>query len=174
MKNLPNLITVIRILLIPLFIILLLNHHTLYGFFVFIFAGITDALDGLIARKWNLKTQLGAYLDPIADKLLLVSSFITLTLLNLIPMWLMIIVLGRDVFIGLTGLILLKFIDLRSYNVKPSLLGKATTWLQLIIIALALMGKIEPLFSIILWSTAFATVASGLHYIYRESRIFRA
>lgn len=172
MKNIPNLITVIRILLIPVFIVLLFYGYKLYALFVFISAGISDALDGLIARRWNLKTRLGTYLDPIADKLLLVSSFVMLSVIGLIPRWLMIIVIGRDVIIGITGMILLKVIDLRSYNVKPSLLGKATTWLQLIIIALALMGRFEPLFSTILWSTAIVTVASGLHYVYRESKIF--
>lgn len=151
-----------------------MNGHELHALGIFIFAGISDAIDGIIARTWNLRTKLGAYLDPIADKLLLVSSYITFTMLSIIPIWLTIIVIGRDVIIGITGLILLNFIDLRSYKVRPSLLGKGTTWLQLITIGLALMGKKEPLFSIILLLTALFTVASGLHYIYREIRLLRA
>ncbi len=172
MKNLPNLITVIRILLIPLFIILLLNGHNLCALGVFIIAGISDALDGFIARTWDLKTRLGAYLDPVADKLLMVSSFVTLSILDMIPMWLMVIIIGRDILIGITGLILLNYIDFHHYQVRPSILGKITTVLQVLTIVAALMELKGPLLSTALWGTAFATITSGLHYIYRESKIF--
>ena len=174
MKNLPNLITIIRILSIPFFIILLVYNHNVYAFGLFILLGISDALDGFIARTWGFKTKLGAYLDPTADKLLLVSSFVTLAILNMIPMWLMIIIVARDIIIGFTGLILLNFIDIHSYQVRPSVLGKVTTVLQVLTIEVVLMGLKGPLFSTILWATAFATIASGLHYIYRESRVFWA
>ncbi|MEK6537773.1 MAG: CDP-alcohol phosphatidyltransferase family protein, partial [Nitrospirota bacterium] len=79
MKNLPNLITVLRIFLIPLFIALLLRGHDIYALAVLVAAGISDALDGFIARTWGCKTKVGAYLDPIADKLLFISSFVTLS-----------------------------------------------------------------------------------------------
>lgn len=174
MKHLPNLITVIRILSIPVFIALVVHGYELHALGVFIFAGVSDAIDGIIARSWDLRTKLGTYLDPIADKLLLVSSYITLAMVNIIPLWITIIVIARDVVIGITGLILLNFIDIRSYKVRPSLLGKSTTWFQLITIALALMGKKEPLFSIIIILTALSTIASGLHYIYREIRFLQA
>lgn len=174
MKNLPNLITIIRILLIPLFIILLLYGHNLYALGIFIAAGISDALDGFIARTWDLKTRLGAFLDPVADKLLMVSSFVTLSLIDVIPVWLMVIIIGRDVLIGITGLILLNFIDLHHYQVKPSILGKITTIFQVLTIVIVLMGLKGPLLFSVFWATAFATIISGLHYIYRESRIFWA
>ncbi len=174
MKNLPNLITLIRILLIPLFIILLVYHHDLYALFVFIIAGLSDALDGFIARTWNLRTRVGTYLDPIADKLLLVSSFITLALLMKIPLWIMIIIISRDIILSITGLILLNFVDIHSYHIRPSILGKITTVLQILTVLLVLMDKKGTLFSVILWVTALATIASGLHYVYRESKIFWA
>lgn len=174
MKNLPNLITLIRILLIPLFIILLLYGYNSYALLVFIVAGLSDALDGFIARTWNLKTRLGAFLDPVADKLLLLSAFITLVLLNKIPLWIMIIIIGRDIILGITGLILLNFVEIHSYRIRPSILGKITTVLQILTILLVLVEEKGALFSMILWATVFATVASGLHYVYRESRIFRA
>lgn len=172
MKNLPNLITLVRILIIPIFIILLVYGHNFYALYLFILAGLSDALDGFIARTWNLKTRLGTYLDPTADKLLLVSSFITLALLKKVPVWIMIIVLSRDIILGITGLILLNFIDIRSYYIRPSLLGKITTVLQILTVLLVLMEKTGTFFSMTLWITAFATIASGLHYVYRESKIF--
>lgn len=174
MKNLPNLITLVRILIIPLFIILLVYDHNFYALYLFILAGLSDALDGFIARTWNLKTRLGTYLDPTADKLLLVSSFITLALLKKVPVWIMIIVISRDIILGITGLILLNFIDIRSYYVRPSPLGKITTVLQILTVLLVLMEKTGAFFSVTLWITAFATIASGLHYVYRESKIFLA
>lgn len=174
MKNLPNLITILRILSIPLFIILLVYDHNLYALGVFIVAGLSDALDGFIARTWNLKSRLGTYLDPIADKLLLLSAFLTLTFLKMVPIWITIIIIGRDILLAITGLILLNFIDIHSYQIRPSILGKSTTVLQILTILLVLMGKRDPFFSIILWAAAFATVASGLHYVYRESRNFWA
>ena len=174
MKNLPNLITVIRILLVPLFVILVVYHYELCALHIFIVAGLSDALDGFIARTWNLKTRVGTYLDPIADKLLLVSSFITLALLMKVPLWIMIIIISRDIILGITGLILLNFIDIRSYHIRPSMLGKITTVLQILTVLLVLLGKKGPLFTTTLWITAFATVASGLHYVYRESKIFWA
>ncbi len=161
-------------MLIPLFIILLVYHHDLYALFVFIIAGLSDALDGFIARTWNLKTRVGTYLDPIADKLLLVSSFITLALLMKVPLWLMIIIISRDIILSITGLILLNFVDIHSYHIKPSILGKVTTVLQILTVLLVLMDKKGTLFSAILWTTAFSTIASGLHYVYRESKIFWA
>ena len=172
MKNLPNFITIIRIGSIPLFIFLLVHDYDMYALYLFILVGVSDALDGFIARTWNLKTRLGSYLDPIADKFLLLSSFITLVLLSKIEGWITLIVVGRDILLGILGIILLKFIDLRTYKIRPSVIGKVTTVMQIITILLVLSGNKGTLFSVILWITAFATISSGLHYIYRESKIF--
>ena len=173
MKNLPNIITVTRILFIPLFIALLVYGHDYYALGVLAAAGFSDALDGFIARTWGFKTKLGAYLDPIADKLLFFSSFITLAVLNMIPKWVTIVVVGRDVLLGITGLILLNFIDLHSYQIRPSILGKMTTVLQVLTIFVVLIGLKGSLLGTVLWVTAVVTAASGFHYIYREIRNLR-
>lgn len=143
----------------------------MYALYVFIFAGISDALDGFIARTWNFKTKLGAYLDPIADKLLILSSYVTLVLLSKLQVWISIVVIGRDVLLGIMGLIMLKFIDLRTYNIRPSIIGKVTTVMQIITILLVLSGNKGSIFSIVLWITAVSTITSGLHYLYRECKM---
>lgn len=143
----------------------------MYALYVFIFAGISDALDGFIARTWNFKTKLGAYLDPIADKLLILSSYVTLVLLSKLQVWISIVVIGRDVLLGIMGLIMLKFIDLRTYNIRPSIIGKVTTVMQIITILLVLSGNKGSVFSIVLWITAVSTITSGLHYLYRECKM---
>lgn len=150
---------------------MIINDHDIYALYVFIFAGISDALDGFIARTWNFKTKLGAYLDPIADKLLILSSYVTLVLLSKLQVWISIVVIGRDVLLGIMGLIMLKFIDLRTYNIRPSIIGKVTTVMQIITILLVLSGNKGSVFSIVLWITAVSTITSGLHYLYRECKM---
>src|SRR5512136_3396512 len=97
--NLPNLLTLIRILLISLFVILIIDKSFSWALIIFALAGITDAVDGLIARITHQRTELGAYLDPIADKLLLSSAFVTLAIIERIPSWLTVIVVTRDIII---------------------------------------------------------------------------
>ena len=97
--NLPNILTLTRVLLIPLFVILIINKHFGWALITFAIAGITDGIDGLIARITHQRTELGAYLDPIADKLLLFAAFITLAIIEIIPSWLVVIVITRDVII---------------------------------------------------------------------------
>src|SRR4030042_5482759 len=105
--NLPNLLTLTRVLLIPVFVIFILDHSYLYALITFAIAGITDGVDGLLARLTRQKTELGAYLDPIADKLLIVSAYITLAIIEIIPSWLAVIVITRDVIIMLGILVML-------------------------------------------------------------------
>ena len=97
--NIPNIITLIRILIVPIVIIFLLKEKLFYGLIAFIIAGVSDGLDGFIARAFNKKTKIGAYLDPVADKLLIISSFVGLAVLKIIPSWLTVIVLTRDFLI---------------------------------------------------------------------------
>ncbi len=151
-----------------------MQGRDIYALAVLAVAGISDALDGFIARTWGFKTKLGAYLDPIADKLLFISSFVTLSVLNMIPMWVTIVVVGRDVLIGITALILMRFIDLHNYHIRPSTLGKITTVLQVLAILVVLLG-LKGLVLYSFWGvTVAATAASGLHYIYREIKNFYA
>jgi cardiolipin synthase len=125
--NLPNLLTLLRIGAIPLFLILLTDERYTDALLVFVVAGATDSLDGAIARLTNSHTALGAYIDPLADKLLLLSSFIILAFLGFVPRWLAILVISRDVII-LLGFAVLYFITGHSIAVRPTLVGKASTF----------------------------------------------
>ena len=172
MLNLPNFLTLIRILSIPFFLIYLSYHRYLEALIIFIIGGITDFLDGLAARLMNQQTPLGAYLDPIADKLLVITSYIVLGLIGGVPMWLAIIVVSRDVLI-ITGYGIIVFLTDERPEVKPSLIGKWSTLLQLVTlgVALALLHNpklMNPLMrDILIGSTAVLTVLSGVQYIYR-------
>ena len=135
--NIPNLITILRILLTPLFVILLLDRYYPWALGVFALAALSDSLDGLIARLSNQRTRLGTYLDPMADKLLLVSGFITLSILNAIPVWSVIVLVSRDIIL-IFGTVILYMIQ-GSFEVRPSWLGKSTTAVQLIFILYILL-----------------------------------
>jgi cardiolipin synthase len=171
--NLPNILTLTRVLMIPFFVIFIINKHFGWALITFLIAGITDGIDGLIARITHQRTELGAYLDPIADKLLLFSAFITLAIIEVIPSWLVVIVITRDIIILVGFLVML----LTSYHPKinPSLLSKMTTVFQIITIVLVLMTGYYPIFRqlsiIAVYGTAIITILSGSHYIYLGTRI---
>jgi len=171
--NLPNYITLARIVLIPFFINLMIYGYYRSALAVFVAACVTDALDGLIARITNSKTELGALLDPIADKLLILSAFVTLVLLNMLPVWLVIIVVSRDVILVL-GSLVIYFLghDLKG---RPSFIGKATTVFQLLVVTLSLVltafGKESEGTHVLHWTTAVFTLVSGIQYVVRGTRI---
>ncbi len=167
--NVPNSLTILRILLIPLIVGLLIYEYVAYAFVTFVIAALTDALDGTIARMANQKTPFGAYLDPLADKLLLMTMFVTLSLLEMVPVWGVILVVSRDAIL-LTGT-LLAHLTQAAIDVSPTLLGKATTLFQAtyVILVLALTARgLDPviLFPLLL-AMSLLTVLSGLHYIVR-------
>jgi cardiolipin synthase len=170
--NLPNFLTLIRIILTPLLVILLINSKFLEALIVFTIAGTTDGLDGLIARYMRQKTRIGAILDPIADKLLLTSSYVTLAVIKLLPAWLAVTVISRDVIIVFGVLIIYVFQG--GVEIRPSVLGKITTVAQLGTIFIVLADHNLVLFSRILsflyMATAMITVISGLHYMYFGTR----
>ena len=171
--NLPNMLTLTRVLMIPFFVIFIMDKHFGYALITFVIAGITDGIDGLIARITHQRTELGAYLDPIADKLLLFSAFITLAIVEIIPSWLAVIVITRDVIILVGFLVML----LTGYHPKinPRLLSKVTTAFQIITIALVLLNGYYPTFKelsiIAVYGTAVMTILSGSQYIYIGTRI---
>jgi cardiolipin synthase len=171
--NLPNSLTLIRVLLIPFFVIFIIHKYFNLALITFAIAGITDGIDGLIARWARQRTELGAYLDPIADKLLLIASFITLAIIEMIPSWLAVIVITRDVIILLGFLVMI----LTNYHPKinPSLLSKLTTVLQICTVLTVLMKDAYPLFGQIsvgvIYGTASFTILSGIQYIYIGTRI---
>ncbi|HPC74857.1 MAG TPA: CDP-alcohol phosphatidyltransferase family protein [Syntrophales bacterium] len=169
MVNIPNLLTLLRILLVPVFVILLIQESFLKALLVFSLAGLTDALDGFIARVLRQKTVLGLYLDPLADKALIITSFVTLSVMGMIPPWLAVIVISRD-FIILLGISVMSLMSI-PYELKPTLISKITTALQLLTVFLVLLlthvngsdqaQRVMPLF----WLTGTLTVASGFVYI---------
>jgi len=165
--TIPNLISIFRIILVPVFLVFIINNHFLAGLMVFVLAGLSDAADGMVARLFNQKSRLGSYLDPLADKCLLVAAFICLAAMYIIPLWLTVIVITRDILILLGASIL--FLKNGAYTVKPSVWGKATTFFQLATVFLVLVEKHFHLFSqyvyIVYGVTGTLTVISGLLYI---------
>ncbi|MFQ6078308.1 MAG: CDP-alcohol phosphatidyltransferase family protein [Thermodesulfobacteriota bacterium] len=171
--SLPNALTLIRILLIPLFVIFLISKSFQNALITFVIAGITDGLDGLMARIWNQRTDMGSYLDPIADKLLLASAFVTLSILRIIPSWLTVIVMSRDILIAL-GFWLLTMTNHKP-TVKPRYTSKITTVFQILTVIWALLSvlqwRVAFLFPIFIRLTAFFTILSGAHYIYIGNKL---
>lgn len=165
--TIPNLITTLRIILVPIFIIYLINERFLEAVTVFVLAGLSDGVDGLLARLLNQKSRLGAFLDPLADKFLLIAAFVILASRGFIPVWLTVTVITRDILILLGVLIL--FLTKQDIVIKPSILSKVNTCLQLVTVFMVLVGNHFNLFSsiipIIYISTGVSTIASGLHYM---------
>lgn len=172
MLNLPNTLTLIRILTVPIFLECLAYHLYWEALVVFAIGGITDFFDGLTARWLNQQTALGAYLDPVADKLLVISSFIMLGLIDGIPMWLTVVVVVRDALI-VVGYGAIHLLVEERMPVRPSWIGKWSTTLQLLTLALALVmlhdARLLPsyLLTVFIVLSASATAASGLQYLYR-------
>jgi cardiolipin synthase len=171
--SVPNILTLIRILLIPFFVILIINKSFGWALGIFAIAGITDGMDGLIARITHQRTELGAYLDPIADKLLLSAGFVTLAIIERVPSWLAVIVISRDVII-LLGILVMILTNDRP-TIQPSLISKVTTTLQIFTVLLVLMVEYGSIFrilsTIVIYTTTFFTILSGSHYIYIATRI---
>ncbi len=142
--NIPNILSITRILITPFFVILLIKKMFFFALLVFTLAGISDALDGIFARYFNQRTTLGAYLDPIADKLLLVSAFVSLAILKIVPSWVTVIVISRDVLI-LMGIAIFTLTE-KPYKIKPSIISKITTVAQITTIILALVNLPSRLF----------------------------
>jgi cardiolipin synthase len=173
-------LTFLRIVFVPVFIILLVYGDTGWALSTFVAAGITDVLDGIIARRFGQKTTVGAYLDPIADKLLMTSSVVILALpqmefANPIPRWLMIIMISRDVFIFLFALVLVLMGGVRVF--APSVYGKGSTVLQVLTIFAVLVcdwrGAYVPQLQILFFMTGFMTAFSGLHYLVTKVLVMR-
>lgn len=134
--TLPNLITVGRLIIVPTILWLIVDERFVAAFVVFVLAGISDGIDGFIARQYNLRSRLGAYLDPLADKALLVSIYLSLTFIAEIPAWLAMIVVSRDLFI-IGGVILSWVLD-RPIEVRPLMISKVNTALQIMFAALVI------------------------------------
>jgi len=164
----PNLITTIRIILAPVFVIYLINDQFLPALIVFLLCALSDGLDGMLARLMNQRSKLGSFLDPLADKLLLVAAFVTLSIRGYLPAWLTVLVFTRDTII-LLGVVVL-FLNRMEFTIKPTSVSKMTTWLQFITILAVLSQTYAPsfakLYPYIFYLTALLTISSGLHYMH--------
>lgn len=170
--NLPNVITTLRLLLLPLFLTLLVYRRPGPALAVLALAALSDALDGLVARWLDQKTAIGSFLDPLADKLLSMSGFVTLALIGPIPPWFVIVVISRDVIISLGSLVL--YLHDGRLEIAPSLIGKAAMLAQFATLVVTLLLEFsvveERLWFLLLALTAGLTVASGLQYLWRGLR----
>jgi cardiolipin synthase (CMP-forming) len=173
-----NQLTLCRILLIPAFVILVVYGYLGWALIVFGAAGLTDLLDGLIARKWGRRTALGAWLDPMADKLLLVTTFIVLTLpglglINRLPVWLTVLIISRDVVIVLTVAIINLAVARREF--RPSIFGKIATATYVCTCVLVMYFNYLKRTSVVVQVSIYASLAitliSGFHYAARAARI---
>jgi len=167
--NLPNFLTLCRIASIPVFLIFLTRQRYEAALYVFAAAAVTDGLDGAVARWFDSRTELGAFLDPFADKLMLVSAFVVLTIDGELPGYLLSVVMIRDIVI-VVGYLMISFFTGERVPVRPSYLGKLSTVMQLgcVIGVLARAGSYWPeYFNALLIATVAVTAASFVHYMYR-------
>ncbi len=173
-RTTPNLLTLLRICLAPFLVAAILEAHFALSFGLFVAAGLTDALDGALARVLKQRSMFGQYLDPVADKLLLSTLFLVLTHKNLIPVTVTALVFGRDVGILVVAAILYAAAGRRDFS--PSLVGKANTVAQVAAVAAVLLHQLTAANWVVVFrlvaldATIVLTVASGLHYAWAASR----
>lgn len=176
--TIPNLLSLFRMGLVPFFIIAVLEGQATRALLLFAAAGVTDALDGAIARFFNQRSALGAYLDPIADKLLLTSAYVVLAFPGVgevmrIPAWVSVLVIARDVLLVTVALILYLALGVKRF--PPSLLSKLTTLTQVAAVVLVLASgsfpEVEEVATGVVYLAAGLTIASGLDYVLRSNRL---
>jgi len=165
--NVPNTLTLARIIMTPVIVYMVLTGQAWWAVVLMIAAGVTDMLDGAIARYFNQRTTVGAYLDPLADKIMLISLFVTLFMVDQVPLFVFLAVIFRDLIIIL-GAVAYEIVTHR-LTMQPSLVSKATTFMQIVYIALLLLHMAMPIsefwLNICMWSAFLLTCASGLHYL---------
>ncbi len=180
----PNMLTVFRMVLIPVFVTMLFYQRFIVALAVFVCAGLTDGLDGLLARRFDQRSQLGTVLDPIADKLMMVTAFIVLSMRSIfpapvpshlpVPFWVTVAVISRDVFIIVGAAAINIMTGFRGF--RPSWLGKVNTTVQIVAIAAIMFAASVPYDTGYYLPTVYATVftfaiLSGLHYIFFASKL---
>lgn len=173
--GLANWLTVLRIVLIPVFVTLLVYRRPTWALGVFTVAALTDLLDGWVARRRGMASRLGAFLDPVADKLLLTSAFVTLTYLKAVPFWITAVVISRDTML-IVGALTMHVAGVRIYP-RPSWVGKAATFFQVLTVVTGILGRwwhlpVAP--RAIVWVAALFTVAAGLQYLVQGMRFMNA
>ena len=170
----PNQITLLRLGILPFFLILIAYEHYRYALLILVLAGCSDGIDGLLARKLNQKSAIGAYLDPIADKLLLSSSFVLLAMEKQLAWWLTIMVFSRDIMMLTVAAVIILISGYRPF--PPSLLGKATTLFQIILVFTVVLHAGYPdlgltnVVRFLMYLVAVITTVSGFHYSFAIAR----
>ena len=165
----PNIITLCRIGMVPIFLVLLSKDRFTAALYVFLLAAATDALDGAVARWFDIRTELGAILDPFADKLLLLSALVVLTFEHALPVWLLIVTGMRDILLVL-GYMMISFAAGERFPVHPSIFGKLTTVLLIVCVIGTLtehFGLSQSDWYALLYLTGSVLVVSGVHYLYQ-------
>lgn len=177
--TIPNLLSLLRMALVPPFIIALINGQMTRALLIVVAAGISDILDGFIARFWNQQSLLGTYLDPLADKLLVTAAYVTLALPGVhrpfqIPAWVTVVVIARDVLLVVVALVLYLAAGVRRF--PPSALSKITTLFQIGAIVVVLLAgarpEVETAALVLMYLVAGLTLVSGLDYVWRANRLF--
>jgi cardiolipin synthase len=166
--TIPNYITIFRFILVPFIVMALLSGYVGAALIGFIVAGVSDGVDGFIARRYDQKSELGAYLDPIADKLLLVSLFVVLGVLKELPVWLVIVVVSRDIFI--VGAVILGAVMGKPMEMRPLGVSKVNTAFQITLVAIILADStfdfsLTGIRTILVWTVALLTAASATAYL---------
>ena len=166
--TIPNFITIGRFFIVPLVIMMIVQGNWQLAFGLFVAAGISDAVDGFLARRFDMRSELGAYLDPMADKALLVSIYLTLSIIGILPAWMAILVISRDIMI--VSAVLLSWVMDNPVEMRPFLVSKLNTFAQIAFAAALLAAKAFGVslglwFDISLWVTAALTLASAGAYL---------
>ena len=171
--TIPNLITILRLVLVPVVVVMINQGHWAAAFGVFALAGISDAIDGFIARRFNMRTEFGAYIDPLADKALLVSIYVTLSIVNVLPGWIAIVVVSRDLMI-LAAILVSRLLE-RPMEIRPLIVSKLNTAAQiafagLVLAMMAFESETGAIMTVGMWLVAVLTVVSGAAYLARWLR----
>ena len=171
--TIPNIITMIRILLTPIFVIYIINDQLLSGLVILVICGVSDGLDGFIARAFKQKSRLGSFLDPLADKIILVSAFIALSIRGFLPSWLSVSVISRDVLI-MIGVVIIYLNDVE-LNIKPVFSSKITTCFQfttvIAVLAREYLMPWQDYYKYLYYVTALFTIISFLQYLYQWQKM---
>lgn len=169
MSHLPNILTLMRLAAAPVLVVLLRDERHALALALFVIAGLSDGLDGYIAKRYSHVSRLGAILDPVADKVLIVSAYVMLTLLGLVPFWLLVTVVFRDLLI--VGGCLMLFILNGSVQMRPSPISKLNTFLQITLVIVVLVHATDwislgPAVTLLIAAVFTTTVLSGVHYLW--------
>ena len=166
--TIPNLITIARLIIVPVVIVMIMQGRWPAAFILFVVAGVSDAVDGFIARRFDMRSEFGAYIDPLADKALLVSIYVTLAIVGTLPSWLAIVVVSRDLMI--VAAVLLSWVMARPVKIRPLMVSKLNTAAQIGFAALVLSTNAfgvdaSAIEGVAMFAVAGLTIASAAAYL---------